>query len=68
MLAAKPTKKTTGNIYDPPKRPLCPDCRAVMSEADRVTEHGLVFVWYECTRSGCDGQWLEKKTAEMEVA
>lgn len=67
MLAAKPTTKTRGNFHETAGGILCPDCRTVMSEANRVTENGITFIWYECTRFDCDGQWLEKKTAEMEV-
>lgn len=39
---------------------LCPDCSGVMTEVDRINEKGFSFIWYECKRSGCDGQWLEK--------
>ncbi len=43
------------------KRP-CPQCGEKMRETDRVNENGFVFVWYECTKGGCDGQWLQKFT------
>ena len=43
------------------KRP-CPQCGQKMRETDRVKESGLVFVWYECTNVGCDGQWLQRFT------
>ena len=47
---------------------MCPDCRTIMAEADRLTEDGVSFIWYECPREGCDRQWLEKRTCEMGVA
>lgn len=43
------------------KRP-CPQCGQKMRETDRVNENGFVFVWYECTGTGCDGQWLQRFT------
>ena len=39
----------------------CPECGNKMVEAERVNENGFIFVWYECTRAGCSGQWLEKR-------
>jgi len=39
---------------------FCPECGARMVEVDRRSEDGTLFVWYECSRSNCDGQWLEK--------
>lgn len=65
MLASKTNKNhaiNTGEHY------LCHECNAVMSLVDQVTENGTTYTWYECTRDGCYGQWLEKKNAKMEVA
>jgi hypothetical protein len=39
---------------------MCPNCRGAMVEVDRIRENGYSFIWYECVRPGCDGQWLEK--------
>jgi len=39
----------------------CPECGNKMVEAERANENGSIFVWYECTRAGCSGQWLEKR-------
>jgi hypothetical protein len=39
---------------------FCPECSAQMMEVDRHNENGALFVWYECSRDGCDGQWLQK--------
>lgn len=39
---------------------LCPECGAKMTEADRVCENGMIFVWYRCSKDACTGQWLQK--------
>ena len=39
---------------------FCPQCGAMMMEADRLVEGRAVFVWYTCGRAGCDEQWLRK--------
>lgn len=44
-------------------RQLCPECGAQMTEVDRFSDNGSVFVWYECTRDNCSGQWLQKASA-----
>jgi hypothetical protein len=41
---------------------LCPECGAVMDEVDRLTEGECVYIWLECSKSACDGQWLQKKS------
>ena len=43
---------------------LCPVCSASMTEVHRCRENGAWFVWHECGRSGCDGQWLQKISQE----
>jgi hypothetical protein len=43
------------------KKHLCPQCHGEMAEVERVNENGFSFIWYECMRVDCDGQWLEKK-------
>ncbi len=40
---------------------LCPNCRGMMTEVDRVFENNAIFIWYECTDTRCGGQWLDKK-------
>lgn len=47
---------------------MCPDCRTIMSEVDRLTENVVLFIWDECTRDGCDSQRLEKRTCETGAA
>lgn len=42
----------------------CPECGDKMTETDRRNENGALFVWYECSRNDCDGQWLEKAPHE----
>jgi hypothetical protein len=44
----------------PQKKEFCPLCRAHMVEVDRRSEDGVLFVWYECSKNNCDGQWLQK--------
>ena len=39
---------------------LCPECGANMVEVGRRSEGGVLFVWYECSKNNCDGQWLQK--------
>jgi len=31
-----------------------------MDEADRANENGALFVWYQCSKDNCTGQWLQK--------
>ncbi len=40
--------------------PICPECGDQMLEVDRCNENGALFIWHECSRKSCDGQWLEK--------
>ncbi len=39
---------------------FCPECDEEMKEVDRCNESGVLFVWYECGKDNCDGQWLQK--------
>ena len=39
---------------------FCPECGARMTEVDRRRENEVLFVWYDCIRKDCDGQWLQK--------
>jgi hypothetical protein len=39
---------------------LCPECGSRMTIAERHGENGALFVWYDCSRQDCDGQWLQK--------
>ena len=41
-------------------RQSCPECGARMTLIDWRKENGTLFVWYSCSRDGCNGQWLEK--------
>ncbi len=38
----------------------CPECDEKMMEVERCAENGALFVWYECSKDNCDGQWLQK--------
>ncbi len=45
----------------------CPECGAIMTEADRLAEGRALFVWYTCSRVGCDGQWLRKFAKDVQI-
>ena len=38
----------------------CPECKSQMKEAERREENGATFVWFECSNTDCNGQWLRK--------
>jgi hypothetical protein len=38
----------------------CPECKGEMHEVHRAQENGIVFIWLECLRSDCSGQWLQR--------
>lgn len=46
---------------------LCPECNAMMVELERCIENSILFVWYKCSRPGCDGQWLQKMSYNCTV-
>ena len=41
------------------KRP-CPECGGPMKEVDRRSENKTLYLWLNCGRNNCDGQWLQK--------
>ncbi len=58
----------TGNLTETVSRPKqtceqirCPECGEEMKEVERCTENGALFVWFECSKENCDGQWLQKR-------
>jgi hypothetical protein len=40
---------------------LCPECGAQMDEISRLNEGDSAFLWLQCDKDGCGGQWLQKK-------
>lgn len=42
------------------RRMSCPECGTAMHEAYRSNEDSGIFIWYECAKDKCCGQWLEK--------
>ncbi len=44
----------------------CPECGEKMIEVERCNENGALYVWYECSRNNCDGQWLQKIPQEFQ--
>jgi ribosomal protein S27AE len=49
-----------GEVLRSDSKQLCPECGAIMAEADRLAEGRDLFVWYTCSKVNCDGQWLQK--------
>lgn len=47
-------------FYKATKHQVCPECGGVLQEVDRSEEGEATFVWYECGRDDCYGQWLQK--------
>lgn len=39
---------------------ICPECGSKMTQADRISENGVIYVWYKCSEESCTGQWLQK--------
>ena len=61
-METKTTLDLTKSDSQKGERPICSQCNAGMIAAEQCRENGFSFIWYECTRDGCDGQWLEKKS------
>jgi len=38
----------------------CPQCKGEMQEVHRTQEKGFLYIWLECTKPECAGQWLQK--------
>jgi len=60
-MGTKTTLDFTKSEHQKGERHLCPQCNADMIAAEQCRENGYLFVWYECTRDSCDGQWLKKE-------
>jgi hypothetical protein len=52
--------KFSVKFQQPQIEQFCPECSSQMIEVDRCNENQALFVWYECSRKSCDGQWLQK--------
>jgi len=53
-------QQTKGQLRQSNMEPFCPQCEAIMTEADRLVEGPAVFVWYTCSTAGCDERRLRK--------
>jgi hypothetical protein len=53
-------ERTRDRLRQPNIEQLCPECGAIMTKADGLVEGRAMFIWYACSRVGCDGQWLRK--------
>ena len=47
-------------LQETANRQNCPECGSLMTLVDQRNEGGTLFVWYGCSRDGCDGQWLKR--------
>jgi len=36
----------------------CPQCGSMMKEAKRRKGGSVTFLWFECIKANCEGQWL----------
>ena len=58
--------KTTHDFTKPSpqirEQHLCPECNEDMIITEQQRENGFLFIWYECAKDGCDGQWLKKNS------
>ncbi len=63
-LHTQPLETESINTMSSLVKQYCPECGSAMNEVDRVNENGSVYVWYDCSRSGCNGSWLKKVPKE----
>jgi hypothetical protein len=59
-MATESSDKLTTKFRQARNEKFCLECGAQMVEVGRRSEEGALFVWYECSRNDCDGQWLQK--------
>ena len=59
-MSMESSDKLTTKFQQAQEQKYCPDCGAQMVKTDHRSEGGTLFVWYECPRNNCDGQWLQK--------
>lgn len=55
------TDTMSSKFYCADELGFCPKCGAVMNEVDLLTEGECIYIWLKCSKSDCDGQWLQKK-------
>ena len=49
-------------LFDVVSNRHCPQCGGLMREMDRIDEGTTTYIWFECGRDDCDGQWLQSHT------
>ena len=59
-MATESSDRLIAKSQQSQEQKFCPDCGAQMTEVDRRSEVGALFIWYECSKNNCDGQWLQK--------
>jgi len=47
------------DLFNVVNRRHCSQCGGPMKEADRREEGSITYVWLECVKADCDGQWLQ---------
>ena len=59
-MGAEKQNRILAKSQQPQRQRVCSECGARMVEVDRRSEGETLFVWYECSKKDCDGQWLQK--------
>jgi hypothetical protein len=49
----------TVNVFNVVNNRRCPQCGSSMNEEVRYKEGAITYVWFECVRTDCDGQWMQ---------
>jgi predicted RNA-binding Zn-ribbon protein involved in translation (DUF1610 family) len=60
LMSTSRIKGKTARFHRHAGKRNCPECGGKMVEVDRCRENDMLFVWHECERNDCDGQWLQK--------
>jgi hypothetical protein len=47
------------SLFDVVSNRHCPQCGSPMKEVDRRKEGPITYVWFECVKVDCEGQWLQ---------
>lgn len=55
------TTRLSARLHRAASEQLCPECSSPMIEVDRLNESEGMFIWYQCSKDNCNGQWLQKK-------
>jgi hypothetical protein len=53
------TRPVNFGLFKVTNNQRCPQCGGPMKEVERCKEGSITYVWFECARVNCDGQWLQ---------